>query len=164
MINIVVATGRNNEIGKSQGLLWKMSSDLKRFKEITTGHPMIMGRKTYDSIGKPLPGRTSIVISREAGHADIKVDDSTALIWVGSLDEALQSAKQLDSEVFVIGGGQIYAQALPYTDRIYWTKVNAAFAEADTFFPEVSGFTEFAPSLTGEEQGLAWEYGVVDKL
>jgi dihydrofolate reductase len=161
MINVIVAVGKNNEIGGPDGLLWHLSSDLKRFKEITMGHPMIMGRKTFESIGRVLPGRTSLVISREASQ---RVSESEGLIWVESLEEALEKAKQLDDEVFVIGGGQIYAQALPYADRIYLTKVLADFPQADVFFPEIVGFEDFVPELTGEENELKWEYGVIGRL
>lgn len=164
MINLIVATGNNGEIGGSNGLLWKLSSDLKRFKAITMGHPMIMGRKTYDSIGKPLPGRASIVVTRQGDQEDRQIDPDTRLIWVNSLEEALEKARMLDNEVFVIGGGQIYEQALPVADRIYWTRVAQDFPEADTFFQVSDGFSEFIPELKDEENGLSWEYGVVTRL
>lgn len=164
MVNLIVATGRNGEIGKANGLLWKLSSDLKRFKEITMGHPMIMGRKTYESIGRPLPGRTSIVVSRNSEGVNEQVDANTQLIWVNSLEEALELAQGLDGDVFVIGGGQIYEQALPFVDRIYWTRVDAEFPEADTFFAVPNSFSDFTPEVSGEENGLRWEYGVVSRL
>ena len=167
MINIIVAVGNNNEIGKENGLLWRLSSDLKRFKEITMGHPMIMGRKTFDSIGRVLPGRTSIVISRSPAPEIAGLDalpPDTDLIWVNSLEEALESTKGLDEEVFVIGGAQIYEQALPLASRIYLTKVLADFPDADTFFPVLTGFDEFMPVLTDEENDLKWEYGILNRI
>lgn len=169
MINIIVAVGENNEIGGQNGLLWRLSSDLKRFKEITTGHPMIMGRKTFESIGRVLPGRTSIVISRSARDEDVDASQQVAamdgnLVWVDSLEAALETAGGLDDEVFVIGGGQVYEQALPLADRIYLTRVHKSFPEADVFFPEVVGFSAFSPALSGEEDGLRWEYGVIDRI
>lgn len=125
---------------------------------------MVMGRKTYESIGKPLLGRTSIVITRQEGMADEQVDDETSLVWVNSLEEAIEKAKQLDDEIFVIGGGQIYEQALPVVNRIYWTRIDRQFPDADTFFPIPLGFSEFVPKLEGEENDLKWEYGVVTRL
>ncbi|MEZ4210100.1 MAG: dihydrofolate reductase [Patescibacteria group bacterium] len=159
MINMIVAIGANREIGGGNDLLWKIPADLQRFKRITMGHPMVMGRKTYESIGRPLPGRTSIVITRNKGF---KAPDE--VIVVESLEQALEEALKLDSEVFVIGGGQIYAEALPITDKLYLTKVHQSFPEADIFFPEIVGFSEFVPTESGEEEGLAWEYGIVERL
>lgn len=163
MINMIVAVGANNEIGGGNDLLWRLSSDLKRFKKITMGHPMIMGRKTYESIGRPLPGRTSIVITR---NADFEAPDE--VIVVNSLEMALEEAQKLNQklngEVFVIGGGQIYEMALPLVDRLYLTKVKQDFEKADIFFPVIEGFTEFTPQESGEENGLEWEFGVIERL
>ena len=122
------------------------------------GHPIIMGRKTYESIGRPLPGRTSIVITRQPDFGP------EGVVVVDSLERALQAARELDSEVFVIGGGEIYAQALSRADRVYLTKVLAEFPQADTFFPELSGFSEFVPELSDTEEGLEWEYGLVERI
>lgn len=167
MLNIIVAVGQNNEIGGNNGLLWRISSDLRRFKEITMGHPMIMGRKTFESIGRVLPGRTSIVISRyapEKEHSENqRVDQLDSLIWVDGLETALNTARFLDDEIFVIGGGQIYEQALSLVDRVYLTRVHQAFPEADVFFPVLEGFGEFRMIESGEENGLQWEYGVLDR-
>jgi len=159
MINMIVAIGANREIGGGNDLLWRIPEDLKRFKNITMGHPMVMGRKTYESIGRPLPGRTSIVVTR---NKDFEVPDE--VIVVDSLEQGLEEAKKLDDEVFVIGGGQIYTEALPITDRLHLTKVHQAFDNADIFFPEIVGFSEFIPKETGEENGLAWEYGILERL
>lgn len=133
-ISVVVAVGKNTRaIGNNNKLLWHIPEDLKRFKEITMGHPVIMGRKTFESIlnilGKPLPGRRNIVITRQndynAHGADI----------VGSLEEGLELAKTLDSEEIFIGGGQqIYEQALPVIERLYLTLVDSD-KQGDTFFP-----------------------------
>ena len=109
-------------------MIWRLPDDLKRFKKLTLGHPIIMGRKTFDSIGKPLPGRTSIVITRNTDYA---VD---GVIVVHSLEDALKSSKQIDSEeVFVIGGGDLYKQALPLSNKLYVTEVKTV-TEGDTFF------------------------------
>ena len=128
LISIIVAVSENGVIGKDNQLIWRLPDDLKRFKKLTTGHPIIMGRKTFDSIGKPLPGRTSIVITR---NQDFFMD---GIIAVHSLEKALEEAKKLDTdEVFVIGGGEIYKQALSVADRLYITEVNTVI-EGDTFF------------------------------
>ena len=118
-------------IGRGGGLPWRLSADLKRFKALTMGHAIVMGRKTYDSIGRPLPGRTSIVLSRQPnpdwGAAEIRT--------APSLDDALAQAGA-DEEVFIVGGAEVYALALPRADRLYVTWVDAD-VDGDTFFPQV---------------------------
>jgi len=130
IISIIVAVAENNAIGYDNHLLWHISEDLKRFKSLTTGHHIIMGRKTFESVGKPLPGRINIVISRQANY---RVE---GCLVAKSLEEALELAKQ-DTEVFIIGGGEIYKEALSISDKIYLTRVHAGFA-GDTFFPELN--------------------------
>ena len=131
MIAIVVATAENNAIGKNNELLWHLPADLKHFKQLTTGHPIIMGRKTFESIGKPLPNRTSIIVTRQA---DYKQENC---VVVQDVKSALEKAQKLDEQVFIIGGGEIYKEMLPFTDTIYLTKVHDTF-DADTFFPELN--------------------------
>lgn len=126
-VSIIVAVSRNQVIGKDNQLIWKLSADLKRFKALTTGHTIIMGRKTFDSIGKPLPDRTSIVITRQK---DYKIE---GCIVVNSLEEALEKSAD-QQEVFIIGGGSIYAEALTKANKIFYTKVHKNF-DGDTFFP-----------------------------
>jgi len=126
---IVVAIASNNAIGKNNQLLWHLPNDLKHFKEITTGHTVIMGRKTYDSVGKPLPKRRNIVITRQA----ITIPGCEV---AGSLQQAIELGRS-DGDVYIIGGAEIYKQAMPLTDIIYLTIVHQAF-EADTFFPEIN--------------------------
>lgn len=128
--SIIVAVAENDVIGYDNHLLWHISEDLKRFKSLTLGHHIIMGRKTFESIGKPLPGRVSVIISRQE---NLKIE---GCVVVNSLDEAFEVAKN-DSEAFIIGGGEIYKQALPIVDKIYLTRVHAGFA-GDTFFPELN--------------------------
>lgn len=130
-VSIVVAAADNNAIGKDNQLLWHLPNDLKHFKNITTGGTIIMGRKTFESIGKPLPNRVSIVISTQ------KDFDGKGAIVVSSLDVALEKCKGKD-EVFIIGGGEIYKYSLPKTNVIYLTKVHSTFENADTFFPELN--------------------------
>ena len=130
MITIVVAMGKNREIGADNQLLWHLSKDLKHFKELTSGHPIIMGRKTYESIGKPLPNRTNIVISRKNDWFE------EGILIVGSIKEALKFAKKIDENVFIIGGGTIYEQTIDLADQLEVTLVDAEL-KADTFFPKI---------------------------
>jgi dihydrofolate reductase len=129
-LTIIVAAGENDAIGKDNQLIWHLSDDLKRFKSLTNGHHIIMGRKTFESFPKPLPNRTHIVISRQT---DYKVPDG--VIVVNSLEDAIDAARN-DKQPFVIGGGEIYKQALPLADKIELTRVHHSF-EADTFFPKI---------------------------
>lgn len=131
MITIVVATGLKNEIGFENQLLWHLPKDLKHFKELTSGHPVIMGRKTYESIGKPLPNRTNIVISRKPDWFE------EGILIVGSIKEAIKFAKKIDKDIFIIGGGTIYEQTIHLADKLEVTLVKADL-QADTFFPEIS--------------------------
>ena len=130
---IVVAISSNNAIGKDNQLLWHLPADLKHFKNITSGHTIVMGRKTYDSIGKPLPNRRNIVITRQKGLQLEGVE------VVNSLDEALAICKE-ENQVFIIGGAEIYKTALPLTHKIELTRVHQEF-EADAFFPELDNET-----------------------
>jgi dihydrofolate reductase len=128
---IIVAIADNNAIGKDNALLWHISEDLKFFKRTTMGCPVIMGRKTFESIGRPLPKRVNIVISRGFSTAD-------EVAVVGSLEEAYEVAEATNLErCYVIGGGQIYAQALEQADRLVVTHVHTVIEDADTFFPEI---------------------------
>ena len=130
MIAIVVAVAENNVIGKNNQLIWHLPADLRFFKNLTMGHPIIMGRKTYESIGKPLPGRTTVIITRQHGF------EAPGCIVVNSIDEAISEARTIDQEVYIIGGAEIYKQALAKTDNIYLTRVHHNF-DGDTFFPEL---------------------------
>ena len=131
MITIIVAMGKNREIGADNQLLWHLPKDLKHFKELTSGHPIIMGRKTYESIGKPLPNRTNIVISRKNDWFE------EGILIVGSIKEALKFAKKIDEQIFVIGGGNIYEQTLELTDKLEVTLVKTHL-KADTYFPKIN--------------------------
>ena len=127
MVKIIVAMSKNRVIGNNNQLIWKLSSDLKRFKELTTGNSIVMGRKTFESIGKPLPNRRNIIITR---NNDYIVEGCEI---VSSLEEALLLT---NNNCFIIGGGEIYKQALDITDKIYLTLVHKDF-EGDTIFPEL---------------------------
>lgn len=131
MLSLIVALTRDARvIGRAGGLPWRLSEDLKRFKRLTMGHHIVMGRKTYESIGRPLPGRTSIVVSRQQQLFPA----STSVKYAGSLEEATALAGD-DPEVFVIGGGELFREALPLADKAYVTWVDADL-EGDTFFPQ----------------------------
>ncbi|HWZ14883.1 MAG TPA: dihydrofolate reductase [Mucilaginibacter sp.] len=128
IVSIIVAISENHAIGKNNQLLWHLPGDLKHFKDTTTGHTIIMGRKTFDSVGKPLPNRRNIVITRQP----ITIEGCEV---VNSVEAALALCKDED-EVFIGGGAEIYKLAMHLTDRIYLTIVHQHF-DADTFFPEI---------------------------
>lgn len=129
MISMIVAMADNREIGKDNAMLWHLPDDFKHFKAVTMGKPILMGRKTFESIGRPLPGRENIVITRNEGF----VAEGVTIVY--SIEAALEAAKKYD-EVMVIGGDSFYQQMLPLSDRLYITEVHHAF-EADAFFPEI---------------------------
>ncbi len=131
IVSIIVAMDENNCIGYQGKLPWRLRADLQRFKSITMGHHLIMGRKTYASIGKALPGRVNVILTRQAKfHAP-------GCVVVDDIAKALEVARQAgEQEAFVIGGGEVFAQALPWTDRIYLTRVHARLP-CSVFFPEL---------------------------
>jgi dihydrofolate reductase len=129
IISIIVAIAKNNTIGKDNKLLWHLPNDLKHFKDTTTGHTVIMGRKTYESVGKPLPKRRNIIITRQT----ISIEGCEV---VNSIEAALALCTGED-EVFIVGGAEIYKQALPLTNRVYLTVIDQDF-DGDTFFPELN--------------------------
>jgi dihydrofolate reductase len=132
IISLIVAVDEKNGIGKNNQLPWHLPSDLKRFKTLTMGHHLIMGRKTYATIARPLPGRDMIIVTRQRDYS------AANCTVVGSLEEALQLAKDhQEREVFIIGGGEIFRQAIDLADKIYLTKVQTD-AQADVKFPEIN--------------------------
>ncbi|PHZ84956.1 dihydrofolate reductase [Paremcibacter congregatus] len=134
-LSMIVAVAENGVIGKDNDLPWKISSDMKYFKETTMGKPVIMGRKTFQSIGRPLPGRTNIVITRDTGFAPEGVIPAFTLEMALEVGKSLAEAKGLD-EVMVIGGAEIYKLCLPDADRLYLTRVHGD-VEGDATFPEL---------------------------
>ena len=131
MIIMIAAVSENYALGKDNALLWHLPDDFKRFRQLTTDHHIIMGRKTFESFPKPLPNRTHIIITRQKNYSAPE-----GCIVVESLSAAMTVLPK-NEDAFVIGGGEIYKQALPYTDKIELTKVHGRF-EADTFFPELN--------------------------
>ena len=156
MISIIVACTENNVIGRENDMPWHLPADLKHFKAITTGHPIIMGRKTYESIGRPLPKRRNLVITR---NPDFKHD---GLEIYSSLEEAIKNC-QTEDECFITGGGQIYKMAMDIADRIYRTRIHTTI-DGDTFFPEINQDQwlmykkEFRPADEKNEHDLSFEY------
>lgn len=131
ILSAILAMSENRVIGKNNQLPWHLPADLKHFKALTTGHPIVMGRKTYESIGRPLPNRTNIIMTR---HPSLHV---SGCIVVTSIEAALECAKAENStEIFIIGGAEVYNQLLPATQRIYMTVVHGQF-DGDAFFPEL---------------------------
>ena len=131
MLSIVVAKAKNNIIGKDNKLIWHLPQDLKRFKELTTGHTIIMGRKTFESLGRILPNRKHIIFSN---NPDLKINDENVQV-VHSLLE-IQHFIEGNEEAFVIGGAMIYNFLMPYVNKMYVTEINEDF-EGDTFFPKI---------------------------
>ena len=131
MVSIVVAVADNRVIGQQGELPWHLPADLRHFKTLTLGHPIVMGRRTYDSIGRPLPKRRNIVVTRQLDWT------APGCEVAHTLTEALDLARQTDEEVFVIGGGEIYREALPGADVVHLTEVHHDF-EGDAFFPDLS--------------------------
>ena len=125
MINVIVAYDKNLAIGKDNTLVWRQSADLKRFKELTTGNTVVMGRKTFESIGKPLPNRRNIVITRQ----DIEIEGVEII-------KSIEEIKNIEEDIFIIGGGEIYKSCLIFADRIFATEIDCEI-EADTWFVDV---------------------------
>ena len=160
MISIIVAVADGNAIGKDNGLLWHISEDLKYFKKTTTGHAVIMGRKTFESIGRPLPGRRNIVVSR----SPIKFDETwTNIEQAFDLEALLKSlSRKRKEEFFVIGGGSVYASAMKYARRLYITRIYSKADGADTFFPEIEEkkweILEKSEVLHNEENNIDFQF------
>jgi dihydrofolate reductase len=151
-ISMIVARSRNHVIGRDNQMPWKISADLQFFKRVTMGHPVIMGRKTWESIGRPLPGRRNIVVSRNADYSPVGAE------LASSLDEALASLSD-SSRVFVIGGEQLFKQAFDKADRLYVTEIDLDVEGGDTFFeiPNVSDWKE-VERVPGSENDIHFAF------
>ena len=165
-VSIIAAIGKNRELGKDNKLLWHIPEDFKRFKTLTSGHPIIMGRKTWDSLPiKPLPNRYNIVITSTANY------EAKGAVVCNSLEDALRRAllAQGDDECFVIGGGQIYKEALEkgLVDKLYLTIVDAPSADgfdADTFFPDYSEFKKVVFEQKGQSSGYKYRFLELERV
>lgn len=169
-ISIIAAIAKKDRaIGLNNKLLWDIPADLQHFKNITKGHPVIMGQKTYESIGRPLPGRLNIILTRDK---DLQIDGCTITY---SIPEAIKTAiahchsraeetstSGIQPEIFCIGGGQIYKQAIEFADRLYLTLVDGDY-KADTFFPDYSEFKKVISSEVAQDNGYSFEYCVFEK-
>lgn len=170
MISLIAAVAENNAIGNGNQLLWHIAGDLKYFKAVTTGHPVIMGRKTFESIGRPLPGRRNIVVSRSRLELPqppkFKKDgtpSNTSIEQVEDLEVLLKSLRRKGKEeYFVIGGGSVYNAAFKFADRLYITRIFATPEKADTFFPEIKEVewetVETSPLQHDEENDIDYQF------
>ena len=162
---LIAAIADDYALGKDNDLLWHLSEDLKYFKRLTSGHPVIMGRKTYESIGRPLPGRLNIVLTRKAPTMG---SGSANLLYASTLEEAFALAASTSFEgrvdepdqCFVMGGGSIYGQALPLCDKLYLTEVHTTRPDADTFFPAFDKkiYRELSRSELYSENNLTYHF------
>lgn len=156
-ISLIVAMSENRVIGKDNKLPWHIPEDLRRFKSVTSGHPVIMGRKTYDSIGRPLPGRLNIVITRDHTYRN----DAVSVVY--SLDDAIKLASQSDEqEIFIIGGGQIFEQAITLAHKLYLTVVHTEI-EGDTYFPDFSVFSKKVFEQKGNTDEYSYTFFELEK-
>lgn len=162
-VTLIAAVALNGAIGRDNALLWHLSGDMRFFRQTTTGHPVIMGRRTFESIGRPLPNRTNIVVSRS------NPDIPEGVLRAGSLEEALDMAagSNPDGEVFVIGGGMIYAQAMASADRLLITRVFLSPGDADTFFPPVDAdewdITSESEVYSDEKTGVQYRFETYER-
>lgn len=165
-ISMIAAHGKNRELGKDNKIPWHIPEDFKWFKEKTEGHVVVMGRKTYESIGKPLPKRFNIIVTRDQNYV------IPGAVVVHSLEKALELAKEKEPnvsdqyqkipEVFIMGGAQIYHEGLKYADRLYITKIEKEFT-ADAFFPEYPEFKKVLFEQKGESGGYQYAFLILEK-
>ena len=152
MISLIAAVGKNNELGKDNALLFHIKDDMRFFKETTMGHKVLMGRKTWESLPQKLPGRENIVVSRGEAHGADRV--------VHDLDEFLRDNENTEEEIFVIGGGQVYVEALPYAKNVYLTEVEAEDDDVDAYFPDLDK-SKYDRQVIKEGQENELKYSIV---
>lgn len=152
MIYAIAAIGSNRELGKDNKLLWDIPADLQFFRSTTKNHPIIMGRKTFESIGRVLPNRTNIIVTR---NVHFKAE---GCVVKNNLEDAVSYAKTVDKDVYVIGGAQIYKAALPLVDILYLTLVDTTFQEADTFFPRFSHMFKKIEENTRKNESFTYAF------
>ena len=152
-ISLICAIAENRAIGRNNKLLWDIPDDLRHFKEITKGHAVVMGQKTFESIGHPLPHRKNIIITNDQNFK------AAGCIIAYSIEEAFAKAKEVEKEeIFVIGGGSIYAQTIGLADKLYLTIVGEEILDADTFFPDYSEFKNILSEEPRESNGLRYKF------
>ena len=157
MLSLIVAIAENNVIGKDNKLIWHISEDLKRFKSITSGNTMLMGRKTFESLPGILPNRKHIIVTRD----DKYTVDSDKVSIINDLNSFIKIHEKSDEEIFVIGGAEIYKQVLPHCNKLYLTKVHKSF-EGDTYFPEID-YSKYeieysSDKIIDEKSGLTYSF------
>lgn len=157
MLSLIVAIAQNNVIGKDNKLIWHISEDLKRFKSITSGNTMLMGRKTFESLPGILPNRKHVIITRDDKYAV----DSDQVDIISDLDSFIKNHENSEEEIFVIGGAEIYKQLLPHCKKLYLTKVHES-SEGDTHFPEID-FSKYdieysSDKMIDEKNGLTYSF------
>lgn len=155
MFSGIVAIGKNNEIGKNNKLLWHLPEDLKNFKEITTGKTIIMGRKTFESIGRALPNRRNIILTRQIGK---KIDGGEVF---HSLEEIISLFENSDEEVFIIGGADLYNEMMPKFDKLYISFIKKEDKDADAFFPKIDFSDWEVVDGKGNEE---WDFRVLKRI
>lgn len=155
-ISIIAAVGKNRELGKDNKLLWHIAEDLKHFQKLTTGHAVVMGQKTFDSIGKPLPNRLNVVLSKDP---ELEID---GCVVSNSINEAIKIGADYSDEIFIIGGGSVYAQTIDKADKLYLTLVDAEF-EADTFFPDYSEFKKIVFEKKESDENYQYKFLELEK-
>ena len=152
-ISIIAAIGENRELGKNNDLIWRIKDDLKRVKELTTGHPIIMGQNTYESIGRPLPNRTNIVLTQDKDYSP------EGCVMANSLEKAFEEAcKVEDEEIFIFGGAYVYKQTIYMADRLYLTLIHDSDKDADAFFPDYSKFRKIIEKEERDQAGLKYDW------
>lgn len=157
MISLIVAMGKNHVIGLNNQMPWHLPADLAYFKKVTTGHPILMGRKTFESIGRPLPNRTNVILTRDTSF------QAEGCTVIHSIDDAIELAKKED--LFIIGGAEIYNQFLPFVEKMYITKISESF-EGDTFFPEFGDGWQLVASekhRADEKNQYDYEFQIFEK-
>ncbi|HEX8974227.1 MAG TPA: dihydrofolate reductase [Patescibacteria group bacterium] len=156
-ISIICAIARNRAIGKNNQLLWHIPEDFKHFKETTSGHVIVMGQKTYESIGKPLPNRTTIVLTNDPAF------QVEGVIVAHTFEEVFAKAKEIEKEeIFICGGGSVYAQTIGMADKLYLTVVEKDF-DADTFFPEYGEFTKVVSERKSSDENFEYTFLELEK-
>lgn len=157
IIAIAAITKSNRGLGKNNDLIWKIPDDMAHFRALTSGHPVITGRKNFEAMGRALPNRTNIIVTRDTNYT------AEGCIVVHNIEDAIAEAKKVESEViFIIGGGEIYKATLPYTDRLYLTLIDGE-KEADVFFPDYSEFTKVISEEKKEYEGLSYSFVTLEK-
>ncbi len=158
IISAIAAIGRNRELGADKKLIWDFPTDMKYFRDTVRGHVVVMGRKTFEGVGRPMPGSPNIVMTRQP---DWKADGVEVH---ATISEALDRAREIEpSEIFVIGGGQIYIEAMPWIDKLYLTLIDHDYPQADAFFPPYEKFKQVVKSWEVVENGVKLEFRELSK-